>query len=110
MEYDNKILHNNISVWCNNEGITLYQLEKRLNMSRNSITRCDQSTLSWIKVAQIADYFHISLDELTGRSDTQNMSQAALILSNAAQTMYLTNKQALLGVDILTCIKKADDD
>lgn len=69
MNYDKQLLQNRIAALGDQQGLTLYQLEKKIGLSRNSLKRCNINALSWDKLAKVADYFSVSMDYLAGRTD-----------------------------------------
>lgn len=57
-----------------NNGITLKELEKRLNLSTNSIYALKRNQPSADRISEIADYFNVSTDYLLGRTDVPQMA------------------------------------
>ena len=50
-------------------GITLIQLEENLGYSRNTLYKLKTQKPNAERIAEIADYFHVSTDYLLGRTD-----------------------------------------
>ena len=50
-------------------GITLTQLEENLGYSRNTLYKLKTQKPNAERIAEIADYFHVSTDYLLGRTD-----------------------------------------
>lgn len=69
MDYNKQLLQDRISALGDEQGLTLYQLEKKIGLSRNSLKRCNINALSWDNLAKVADYFSVSMDYLAGRTE-----------------------------------------
>lgn len=65
---DNELLVKNIRKLCKKHNITPSQLEVELNFGAGLISRWVKSSPSLDKIIDIADYFHVTLDEVVGRS------------------------------------------
>lgn len=55
-----------IKTLCESNAITITQLESAAGIARGTIGRWDKSTPSVDKVAKVAEYFSITIDELLG--------------------------------------------
>lgn len=66
MDIDLDLLYMNIKEYCAQMGISISQLEKELHFGTGSIGKWKQSFPSIEKVAAVAQFFHISVDELCG--------------------------------------------
>lgn len=66
MIVDLEILSKNIRQKCKEQGINISQLEKELHFGTGSIGKWGQSSPSIEKVMAVADYFHMTLDEICG--------------------------------------------
>lgn len=64
----NEILLSNIKELCKNKSITIVALEKHLGIGAGTISRWNKATPSFDKIEAIADYFQISIDELSGHA------------------------------------------
>lgn len=64
-----------IKLLCRQGGITVAELERRSGLSHSTIARWDRNAPSIDKVAAVADFFQISVDELIGRH-TPEISEA----------------------------------
>lgn len=68
---DNKILLENIKKLCDSKGIKITNLEKELGFGGGIISRWgNNADPSLSKIIDIADYFHVTLDEVVGRNNT----------------------------------------
>ena len=68
---DNKVLLENIKKLCDNKGIKITNLEKELGFGGGIISRWgNNADPSLSKIIDIADYFHVTLDEVVGRNQT----------------------------------------
>lgn len=63
---DNEQLVKSIRQLCKNRNIAISQLENDLNFGAGLISRWSKNSPSIDKIVDIADYFHISLDEVVG--------------------------------------------
>lgn len=63
---------NSIKEICKEHNITVTKLEETLGMSQGLISRWNKSDPSLSKVLDIANFFNISLDELTGHKNNIN--------------------------------------
>ena len=63
-----------INELCRRRGITRKQLEQELNFGKNSMAGWGRYSPSIDKVAAVADYFNVSVDQLLGREPAQSGS------------------------------------
>lgn len=63
---------NSIRELCKKNNITITKLEEELKFSQGLISRWKDKTPSLDKIVDIADYFHISLDEVVGYNQNIN--------------------------------------
>lgn len=68
----NEILVTSIKQLCQKNNISVSQLETALKFSPSLISRWKDKTPSLDKIVDIADYFHVSLDEVVGRYNWSN--------------------------------------
>lgn len=61
---------------CEEHEITLDQLEKEVGFSRGSIHYWEDNAPKIVAVMPIADYFHVSLDYLIGRSEIKSTAES----------------------------------
>ena len=71
---NNELLVKSIREQCKKNNITVSQLENTLNFGSGLISRWSKSSPSLDKIIDIADYFHVSLDEIVGRNINNNDS------------------------------------
>lgn len=64
----NEILLSNIKELCKKKSITIVALEKHLGIGAGTISRWNKAIPSFDKIEAIADYFQISIDELSGHT------------------------------------------
>lgn len=67
---DNEKMIDSIRKLCKSHNISPTRLEEDLGFSQGLISRWKDKTPSLDKIIDIADYFHISLDEVVGRNTT----------------------------------------
>lgn len=65
---DNELLVKTIRKLCKEHNITPSQLEVELNFGAGLISRWAKSSPSLDKIIDIADYFHVTLDEVVGHN------------------------------------------
>lgn len=63
---DNKTIVDSIKKICKNNSITVSQLEKEIGLSQGLVSKWMNTTPSLDKIVDIADYFHVSIDEVVG--------------------------------------------
>lgn len=66
---DNEKLIKSIKELCQKSNISVSQLESDLNFSPSLISRWKDKNPNIDRIIDIADYFHVSLDEVVGRND-----------------------------------------
>lgn len=65
---NNEKMLESIRTLCNNDNISPTRLEEILGFSQGLISRWKNKTPSVDRIIDIADYFHVSLDEVVGRN------------------------------------------
>ena len=71
---DSSLLINNIRNLCKKNQVSISKLEADLFLSPGLISRWNKNTPSLDKIADIADYFGVTIDELAGRSSSPSGS------------------------------------
>lgn len=61
-----------IRTLANAQGLSLPALEVKLNLGNGTISRWSKSAPNTDKLSRVADFFHVSLDYLLGRSEQKN--------------------------------------
>lgn len=69
---NNEQIVNSIKTLCQEHSITITKLEETLGMSQGLISRWNKSDPSLSKIIDIANYFKVSLDEVTGYKNIIN--------------------------------------
>lgn len=64
----------NIKKTLKKQGITTYEMEQKLGISRGGISRWKNSSPSIDKVMIVADYLNVSVDYLLGKTEIRNYS------------------------------------
>ncbi|SLN00160.1 Phage transcriptional regulator, Cro/CI family [Brachybacterium faecium] len=59
---------------CKNKNISVKLLEEDLNFPNNTIYQWKNRTPGVDKLQKVADYFNVSLDYLTGRTDVKKIN------------------------------------
>lgn len=103
---DNKQLVNNIKILCNNNNISISQLEKTLNLSPGLISRWIKTTPSLDRLIDIVNFFGVTLDELISKeikseptSQFNNKKITYLIRVLYQETQYLNSRWNVLDID-----------
>lgn len=60
---------------CNQRGISVYQLEEKIDIGRNTIYQWNKRTPSTEKIQKVANYFNVSVDYLLGRTDNPEVGE-----------------------------------
>lgn len=81
---NNEQIVNSIKTLCQENNITITKLEETLGMSQGLISRWNKSDPSLSKIIDIANYFKVSLDEVTGYKNIINDKFINKILSQTA--------------------------
>lgn len=97
---DNELLVKSIKETCLKRNLTVNQLEKKLGYSPSLISRWIKSSPSLDKIVDIADYFHISIDELIGRN-INNTKNEPLIDDFVVSLTKLTNDKVIKWEQVL---------
>lgn len=64
----------NIKELAITKGMTIAELERKLNLSQGSIRKWDTTNPGIDKVQSVADFFGVSIDELLGREESTKHS------------------------------------
>lgn len=99
---------------CQKQGISLNQLEDKLNFSTNYLYSMKKGNPKADNLQKIADYFNVSTDYLLGRTDNPNIAtngdaSAPLDLRDiAAQSMLFDGKPLTEeDIDFITAVLEA---
>lgn len=94
---NNEILFNNIKNLCQQKGIKITNLEKELGFGGGIISRWgNDADPSLSKIMQIADYFHISIDEVVGYKQDDVFLNMLHDLTNSKKIKWLIIKKDTL--------------
>ncbi len=72
---DNELLVKSIRELCKKNNIAISQLENELHFGAGLISRWVKSSPSIDRIIDIADYFHVSIDEVVGRTIKSNSEE-----------------------------------
>lgn len=75
-----------IRVLANAQGLSLPALEVKLNLGNGTISRWSKSSPNTDKLTRVADFFHVSLDYLLGRSEKEN-TPSELVLTEGEREL-----------------------
>lgn len=65
-------LFDRVSELAQQQGLSVFELSEKLNLSRNSIYSWKKSSPKAETLQLVANYFHVSTDYLLGRTDNPN--------------------------------------
>lgn len=86
---DSLLLIDNIRNLCKKNKVSISKLEAELFFSPGLISRWNKSSPSLDKIADIADYFGVSIDELIGRSNSPSND------NNLGRFLFLLYQQSI---------------
>lgn len=97
----NTVLYQRIKELCNRNGISISKLEADLGFGNSSIKKWNSGTSPSIdKISKIANYFNVSIDYLTGRSDIENsdskLDDDIISLQRARQKMSPQDREKMM--------------
>ena len=81
-----------IRTLANAQGLSLPALEVKLNLGNGTISRWSKSAPNTDKLSRVADFFHVSLDYLLGRSELKN-SPDELVLTEGEKKLIQLLRQ-----------------
>lgn len=64
-----------IRTLCDEKGETLASLERKMDFGNGTIRRWDTTVPSGDKLSKVADYFHVSVDYLLGKTSFRNFQE-----------------------------------
>lgn len=67
---------------CEEQKLSIVELEERLNFSRNSLYSWKKNKPSSEKLEKVADYFNVSVDYLLGRTDNKHLDEPNTIAAH----------------------------
>lgn len=91
---NNEIIVSSIKNLCKSNNITVGELEKTIGLSQGLVSKWLKTTPSLDKIVDIADYFHVSLDEVVGRNQCNISDMFLKILyekTNEKQIKWYSN-------------------
>lgn len=101
-----------IKYLCDHNGISVAELERRLNLSNGSIARWKTASPNSKALASIADYFDVSVDYLLGREKEdysgENRSKEFRSLQRLARNM--SDEDAKRAYQLLELAFEIEDD
>ena len=73
------IIFDKVKQLCDENGITINKLESELGLGRYTITRWKNAASPSVQtVSLIANYFHVSIDYLVGKSDIRDTADTLI--------------------------------
>lgn len=104
---DNELMVKSIKELCKNNNITVSQLESELKFSPSLISRWKDKTPSIDKIVDIADYFHVTLDEVVGRT----LKIDSMVSDEFINILYsMTEDKSIMWEDYTPQFSKYEDD
>lgn len=83
---NNELIVSSIKRLCKDNNITVNQLEKEIGMSQGLVSKWKDKIPSLDKIIDIADYFHVTLDEVVGRNQNNHDENYDFISTIIKQT------------------------
>ncbi len=108
---DNELLVKSIKNICRINNISVSQLENTLGFSPSLISRWNKTSPSLDKIIDIADYFHVSLDEVVGRNQkkkNKNYNFISLIIEQTKNNILQWKDYFSLDFSKIKCKKPED--
>lgn len=96
---DNELMVKTIRELCMKNNISISQLESDLEFGAGLISRWTKSSPSIDKIVDIADYFHVSLDEVVGYQNVVNDKFLEKLISQTANKTVIWNKYSDFSKD-----------
>lgn len=98
-----------IEMICQRKGITIYRLEKELNMSRNTIKKWDKVTPTCKALTLVADYFDVSIDFLLGRTQYELSHKGTISVAGAkilkkVEELQISEKEADIWIQVIPIV------
>lgn len=78
---------------CKERGVSISQLEERLNIPSNTIYQWKKKTPSIERVKKVADYFQVSIDYLLDRTDEKDENEEQIITMFRKNTAGMTKDE-----------------
>lgn len=72
----NETIVDRIRALANSQGLSLPALEVKLNLGNGTISRWSKSSPNSDKLSKVADFFHVSLDYLLGRTENKGAKKS----------------------------------
>lgn len=90
---DNNIIVDSIKKLCKDKNITVSQLEKEIGLSQGLVSKWMNTTPSLDKIVDIADYFHVSIDEVVGyKQDDMFLTMLCDLTNSKKIKWFMVNK------------------
>lgn len=98
-----------INKLCEEKDISIYRLEKELNMSRNTIKKWDKVIPTCKALRLVADYFDVSIDYLLGRTEYELSHKGSISIAGAkvlkkVEELQISEKEADIWVKVIPTI------
>ena len=61
------MLYGNVKKLCEDNNISVSQLERDLDFPRSSVCKCDENDPAVTKVQKVADYFKVPMEQLLAK-------------------------------------------
>lgn len=112
------VLYERIRMLAKEYGISIINLQKELGFSKHAIFRWRKSeNPSAESLAKVADFFHVSMDYLMGRTnhrevaeDSEPSSIAILKLIHKIESSNYSDTQAKIILNLIDCAENFDDE
>jgi transcriptional regulator with XRE-family HTH domain len=92
------MLVDKIKVLCEKRGLTLAELERKLELSNGSIRRWDTNLPSIDKLKKVSEYFCVTIDELVSQEDTSALDLDIRKIERARSHMPAAEKEKMMKI------------
>lgn len=98
---------NRIQLLCNQEQISITELSKRINVDGSTILKWKKTTPKTDSLVPVANYFHVSIDYLMGRTDVKETADNVLSNTEIQTIQRAMSKMSDVKQDNMMTVLKA---
>lgn len=114
MNVNKETLFHNIKALCDKDGITIYQLEKKVGLSQHTIENSHTKAVAWERIYAVSSYFGVSMDYLIGNTDNPfshkyPLDQSLIELVEVAERLQLPKQDLKIIVQMMEILKQAHE-
>lgn len=107
-----EVLFRNIKALCDKEGISIYQLEKKVGFSQHTIENSHTKAVAWERIYIVSKYFGVSMDYLIGNTNNPYshqypLDQSLIELVGTAEKLLLSEQDLKIIIQIMEILNQA---